>query len=133
MHALQNVCQAHERNTVSLWVFSPKHLPRKGLHLDFTFAIQSIIGVIGQQFDLLAGNSSLFTSRKQQFVVHAGNSTPAQMQPCAVFRQQHAKSVMIVKLTSTDIMSAGNDGRICRYHWQGQGHSNAVQPQTSQR
>ncbi|KAL0043118.1 hypothetical protein WJX79_009758 [Trebouxia sp. C0005] len=62
----------------------------------------------------------------------AGNSTPAQMQPCAVFRQQHAKSVMIVKLTSTDIMSAGNDGRICRYHWQRQSHSNAVQPQTIQ-
>ncbi|DBA76394.1 TPA: hypothetical protein ACH3X1_010099 [Trebouxia sp. C0004] len=65
--------------------------------------------------------------------VTAGKSTPAQMQPCAIFRQQHAKSVMIVKLSSTDIMSAGNDGRICRYHWQGQSHGNAVQPQTSQR
>ena len=97
-------------------VYSSKHLPRKGLHLDITFAIQSSTGAVGRQLSL-----------------HAGSGTAAQMQPCAVFRQQHAKSVMIIKLTSTDIMSAGNDGRICRYHWQRQSHCNAVQPQNSQR
>ncbi len=97
-------------------VTSSKRLLRKGLHLDVTCAIHSSISVIGQQVSL-----------------HAGNSTPAQMHPCAVFRQQHAKSIMTVKLTSTDIMSAGNDGRICRYHWRGQSHSNAAQPQSSQR
>ena len=48
----------------------------------------------------------------------AGAGSPAyQLQPCTVLKQQHGKAVALVKLTPTDIMTAGTDGRICRYHW----------------
>lgn len=48
----------------------------------------------------------------------AGADSPAyQLQPCTVLKQQHGKAVALVKLTPTDIMTAGTDCRICRYHW----------------
>ena len=48
----------------------------------------------------------------------AGSDSSAyQLQPCTILKQQHGKAVALVKLTPTDIMTAGTDGRICRYHW----------------
>ena len=46
-----------------------------------------------------------------------GDQEPLQLQPCSVLRQQHAKSVTFLKLTPSHVVSAGADGRICRYHW----------------
>lgn len=48
----------------------------------------------------------------------AGADSPAyQLQPSTILKQQHGKAVALVKLTHTDITTAGTDGRICHYHW----------------
>ena len=58
----------------------------------------------------------------EQCCSYAGDH-PLHLHPCSVFKQQHARSVTFVKLTNTDILTAGSDGRICHYHWRAQTHS----------
>lgn len=40
-----------------------------------------------------------------------------QLQPSTILRKQHAKSVTCVRMYGDEILTAGADGRICRYHW----------------
>lgn len=64
--------------------------------------------------------------RNHQYCCAGADSPAYQLQPCTVLKQQHGKAVALVKLTPTDIITAGTDGRICHYHWR----SNSPQPDT---